>query len=103
MTRTGIFAVALLGAAVSLVGCGPAPGESPMTCEVATTDVVVYQDCKVTTPDGSACVEGCGRRPDDGGDGTLLSVGCHIQVGSSSPGTADTRSAVCVATCADCP
>lgn len=100
MTRTGIFAAALLGAMASLVGCGAgAPGEpAPMTCEVAATDNVVYQDCKAATADGLACVAGCGRLPQDGGAGTLLSVGCRVQIGTSAPRTGE-----CVAVCSDCP
>lgn len=99
MTRTGIFVAALIGALVGLAGCGSATGEpEPMICEVASTDNVVFQDCKATMADGLACVTGCGRLPQDGGSGTLLSVGCRVQIGTSAPRTGE-----CVAACSDCP
>ena len=95
-------------ALASLLGCGSLPNDAPdgggrdvatepLQCNYANTDVVAYQDCKQTTSAGFACVEGCGRLPDDGGLGTLLPTGCTVQIGTSKPVTG-----LCVSSCSEC-
>ena len=86
-----------IGLAVGLLGCGSSDVGTSLTCNVAPTDNVAYQDCNGLKKNGIYCVSDCGRLPQDGGAGTLLSPGCMVQIGTSSPLTA-----VCVDSCSEC-
>lgn len=94
---------------VLLVGCASGPVGSPdaaldsstdaapPSCPIANTDVLAYQDCGGATKDGYRCITTCGRLPDDGGAGTLLTPECTAPIGTSTPVTG-----LCVASCGEC-
>ena len=75
----------LIGIIIGAIGCG---GEQEDPCEVPSTSSVSYGDCKSQLPDGTEAVVYCGQLPDNGESGTVLPVGCKVQIGTSTPDTA---------------
>lgn len=94
MVRTAL----VIGVLAGMMGCGDNGAAPEPSCYVPSTSVISYGDCNVTLSDGTACVTFCGQLPDDGTLGTLLPVGCQVQIGTSTP-----RTGTCVASCSDCP